>query len=186
MGNITIANDWEVPDILLRNAYKCVARKVGSYREKFTAEDSNIEMVRSELGAKFAHIRNADFRNWIIIGCKSPDKHGGDWSCTKSGHGSEKYEEIMRERPAWYRDVYLLTDHWKERRLFFLSMYGNKCMLCCSTKKVEVHHNDYDCLYVEDVGDCIPLCRICHKRHHKWMSAIPDEILAIAESRMMF
>lgn len=63
---------------------------------------------------------------------------------------------------------YLTTDHRiklsKERK----EMDGNRCVLCNSTRYLNVHHRDYTHRgdYEEEIKDLITLCNKCHKKHH--------------------
>jgi len=61
-----------------------------------------------------------------------------------------------------YRE-YLETDHWKWVRWAALWVAGNRCQLCRSEENLEVHHNNYDCLFNERPGDLVVLCRECHE-----------------------
>lgn len=65
-----------------------------------------------------------------------------------------------------YED-YLLTPHWKRTRLKALKHAGFKCQLCGDNgNHLEVHHNNYECLWQEKLSDLIVLCPECHARHH--------------------
>lgn len=60
---------------------------------------------------------------------------------------------------------YLQTEHWKTISKEYKDKYG-KCQLCGSTKGLNVHHNNYDCLFHETDKDLIVLCSECHKKFH--------------------
>lgn len=64
--------------------------------------------------------------------------------------------------------AYLQTEHWqKVRRLKFQEI--NKCQLCGSTKRLEVHHNSYKNLGLEEkhLEDLTVLCHDCHSTFHQ-------------------
>ncbi len=61
---------------------------------------------------------------------------------------------------------YLNSDHWQSLRTEALEHYSNKCMLCSSIDKLDVHHNNYDNLGNETMTDVIVFCRACHGKHH--------------------
>ncbi len=65
-----------------------------------------------------------------------------------------------------YED-YLKSEHWLEVREEALERAEYKCILCSATNKLEVHHNNYDCLWCEEPSDLAVLCSVCHRRHHK-------------------
>jgi 5-methylcytosine-specific restriction endonuclease McrA len=62
---------------------------------------------------------------------------------------------------------YLKSDQWKEKRQAVLERDGNKCMLCGDSDTVlNAHHNSYDNVGDEPLGDLITLCCECHKHYH--------------------
>lgn len=65
-----------------------------------------------------------------------------------------------------YND-YLISKEWRLFRSKALDFFGNKCALCDSTDNLHLHHKHYKNLYNETFADVIPLCRTCHKRHHR-------------------
>lgn len=60
---------------------------------------------------------------------------------------------------------YLQTEHWKTVSQKYKEKYG-KCQLCGSTNGLNVHHNNYDCLWDETDKDLIVLCLDCRKKFH--------------------
>ena len=66
---------------------------------------------------------------------------------------------------ATYKE-YLKTDHWKAMKLKALKRAGNKCQVCASTIRLDVHHNDYGRLGGELMTDMVVLCRSCHDLFH--------------------
>ena len=57
---------------------------------------------------------------------------------------------------------YLRSNHWKETRKRALERAGNQCSICRSTKRLNVHHNNYDRLGKELDTDLTVLCEKCH------------------------
>jgi 5-methylcytosine-specific restriction endonuclease McrA len=62
--------------------------------------------------------------------------------------------------------AYLQTSHWKEVRRSARKRAGGKCQLCSSRIRLEVHHNNYECLWHETPQDVVVLCRRCHAKFH--------------------
>ncbi len=62
---------------------------------------------------------------------------------------------------------YLTTVEWQRTRRWALDRAGNKCQLCKSDRKLDVHHNDYSRLGKEEPSDIIVLCNDCHGHHHR-------------------
>ncbi len=58
---------------------------------------------------------------------------------------------------------YLKSDGWQRTRRWALDRAGNKCQLCKSDNKLNVHHSDYSRLGKEEPQDVIVLCERCHK-----------------------
>lgn len=61
---------------------------------------------------------------------------------------------------------YLLTSHWKVTRQEALNNAGNRCQMCASNIRLEVHHNNYTNLWKESTADLIVLCHDCHELFH--------------------
>ncbi len=62
--------------------------------------------------------------------------------------------------------AYLKTGHWQSVRRDAKKRAGNKCQLCSSRIRLEVHHNSYEHLWHEGPQDVVVLCRRCHAKHH--------------------
>lgn len=61
---------------------------------------------------------------------------------------------------------YLKSKHWAKVRKLAIKRSGNKCQLCSSKGKLNVHHNNYKNLGKELPTDLIVLCETCHKKFH--------------------
>jgi len=63
--------------------------------------------------------------------------------------------------------AYLKTDHWQHIRRTKLRLTRNRCQLCGSRNKLNVHHRSYAEVYQEQLDDLIVLCEQCHSTFHK-------------------
>lgn len=72
---------------------------------------------------------------------------------------------VYQKRKLPYPE-YLETKHWKQVRKAALKAIGHKCQLCGKKKRLNVHHNNYQCLWKETLRDVVILCRDCHKIFH--------------------
>lgn len=63
-------------------------------------------------------------------------------------------------------DEYLNHMHWNAIRTIKLEEAGFKCQLCGNKDRLNVHHNNYDNLFMEEKSDLIVLCESCHKKFH--------------------
>lgn len=70
----------------------------------------------------------------------------------------------IRNRAEYHE--YLESDHWKDLRRAVLRRAKNKCQMCGSKYRLDVHHNSYANLGHEHPDDLIVLCRRCHSLHH--------------------
>jgi 5-methylcytosine-specific restriction endonuclease McrA len=67
-----------------------------------------------------------------------------------------------------YQD-YLISDVWKSLRSIVLERDGDKCVLCCSDKKLQIHHRQYPKTYgTESLSDLTTLCEECHNLFHQY------------------
>lgn len=78
---------------------------------------------------------------------------------------AERARRIEEYRRMPYRE-YLRTSHWRATRSGALIRAGNRCQLCGSVDRLEVHHRDYSRLGAERDSDLIVLCRPHHHVHH--------------------
>lgn len=61
---------------------------------------------------------------------------------------------------------YLISPHWLKFKKEVLKHYGKKCSRCGDTKKLNVHHLNYECLGKETFNDVVVLCQSCHRKEH--------------------
>ena len=61
---------------------------------------------------------------------------------------------------------YIKSDGWKIRRLRALALAENRCQVCNSPNRPEVHHRTYERLGHERDMDLTVLCHDCHKLFH--------------------
>lgn len=71
---------------------------------------------------------------------------------------------------ASYAD-YLASDAWRSFRVRYKSSGSRMTCLICSAKPIQLHHNTYVRLGVEELGDVTPLCRHCHIAVHRWLKS---------------
>lgn len=64
---------------------------------------------------------------------------------------------------------YLETEHWMRMREMALSRADYHCSVCGSTSVLQVHHNTYERLFEERLGDLVALCGDCHQLFHRKM-----------------
>jgi len=69
-------------------------------------------------------------------------------------------------RPDMDHQEFLNCPTWKNRREKILRDRGQKCEICSSGKKINVHHNNYAKRGTELDSDLIVLCRECHHLFH--------------------
>lgn len=86
-----------------------------------------------------------------------------------SGSGKVDFKIVdnsvdMRTMP--YKE-YLQTDHWKEKREEALFAAKYECLICCSKKRLEVHHRTYERRGCELLSDLAVLCHDCHTHFHR-------------------
>lgn len=62
---------------------------------------------------------------------------------------------------------YLGTNHWQIVRKHALEAAGNRCQICNSTRRLQVHHRTYDRRGNEALDDVIVLCSECHRLFHE-------------------
>jgi hypothetical protein len=62
---------------------------------------------------------------------------------------------------------YLLTPEWRGRRRDAIERAGGMCQLCCSAKRLHVHHRTYVRLGREHPSDLTVLCEECHDLFHE-------------------
>ena len=71
---------------------------------------------------------------------------------------------------------YLKTPHWLGVRKKAFEFYGRRCQLCNRGRKLQVHHNNYACLWWETLPDVIVLCDRCHERFHEVLLEKPSDV----------
>jgi hypothetical protein len=64
---------------------------------------------------------------------------------------------------------YMNSQEWRAKREKVLIFWGNRCALCNSQDRIQVHHRTYERLGQELLTDLIPLCYKCHDRHTEFM-----------------
>lgn len=79
---------------------------------------------------------------------------------------SKKKKQYLKKGLSYYRDEYLKSDEWKEKRKRILERDQGNCR-CCGQKANDIHHITYARVYREKDTDLIAVCRNCHEKIHK-------------------
>jgi hypothetical protein len=79
---------------------------------------------------------------------------------------NEQYNQLIKALNNMNYNKYLQTEHWKYFRIQAYEYYNNKCCLCNSTYKLNLHHNNYNNRGRETFTDVILLCNKCHSKFH--------------------
>lgn len=87
------------------------------------------------------------------------------WSLASSITGCNPYGTYFLKTIPYAE--YLKTDHWQSVRKIALEHAGNKCEVCNSPRKLQVHHRTYENRGKETLSDVIVLCAGCHGLFHK-------------------
>jgi hypothetical protein len=98
---------------------------------------------------------------------------GFNWKCTSPGMFSEDEKtylcdecKLLIHKSMPYKE-YLKTPHWQAVREEALRRAKDKCQLCGSKDRLEVHHNTYERRGRERPEDVIAICHKCHSKHHE-------------------
>ena len=78
---------------------------------------------------------------------------------------SDDKEKFFFEGRNYYKEVYLKSEEWKNKRLVFLERDNYKCR-CCKNKAEAVHHITYNNYHREKQEDLISVCNPCHEKIH--------------------
>lgn len=71
---------------------------------------------------------------------------------------------------------YLRSEHWIAFRDKAVKNAEKKCCLCASRNvELNVHHNNYQCLWNERFSDVAVLCRNCHEQVHGILPEPPKD-----------
>ena len=87
--------------------------------------------------------------------------------CYRGIHSGEKIKLWQGSNPMTnkeYREKYLESPHWKEKRKSALDRDGNLCI--CGEQATCVHHKTYENLWCEPLSNLVALCRNCHDGYH--------------------
>lgn len=85
--------------------------------------------------------------------------------CKECDEGTARFYELQ---DMTYRE-YLETYEWRTIRQEMVRRAGWKCQVCNSSKKLHVHHRDYERRGLEACSDLIVLCAACHYLFHQSM-----------------
>lgn len=88
-----------------------------------------------------------------------------EWYKQEMQHKKEQLQTTFELRRMPYAD-YLKTYHWQYVRSRALESAHNKCQLCYSCDRLEVHHRTYKRRGSELPEDLTVLCHNCHEKFH--------------------
>ena len=147
-----------IPDKLLIDAANRVGeilQEAGVYCCADKWGESQKALCRSLLPDEYHHIET-DLIGHRVISLRKAGKLNGDKKRARKAYKlpSGKYAE------------YLQSDHWLEFRQEVMRFWDYSCCICCSPKKLEVHHRTYARVGRERLTDCVVLCQTCHRRVH--------------------
>lgn len=71
---------------------------------------------------------------------------------------------------------YMKSPEWKARKKKALARQVDGCAICCSTKKLQVHHRTYKRLGHELETDLVVLCGRCHRTFHGILVRRPEKV----------
>ena len=85
------------------------------------------------------------------------------YKCKDTGEEVKTYQE------------YLLTTHWKDfKTKKYKSKVKYRCVCCETHKGLQLHHNTYEKIGCERLGDVVWLCTSCHATVHQVAKEKPD------------
>lgn len=90
--------------------------------------------------------------------------------CYRGIHSGEKIKLCKGSNPmnsVEYREKYLQSSYWKEKRKKVLERDRNLCI--CGERATYVHHKTYDNLGQEPLSDLVALCKNCHDGYHGYL-----------------
>ena len=73
-----------------------------------------------------------------------------------------EYLKSEREDIDLYRNDYLQSEAWEDKKAQVRKHYGERCV-CCNEEAEHVHHRTYDNIGKEPLSDLAPMCKSCHK-----------------------
>ena|SRR5690606_32584214 len=85
----------------------------------------------------------------------------------KPGYNKTMDEMAQSLKGKSYQD-FLESEYWGIVRSMVMKRDGYKCIICKSTKRLQVHHDTYRNHFKEhrNLKDLMVLCRDCHYEHH--------------------
>jgi hypothetical protein len=115
--------------------------------------DSDIALLRAQLPTQYHAVPvDALRRQWINI------RKRGTPGYRINGHGPEQTPPLSPE----YKEA-LQLPAFREYFNALCAMFSNRCAICNTGGRLDPHHRTYDRLGSEEMFDCIPVCRKCHR-----------------------
>lgn len=86
-----------------------------------------------------------------------------------SGQKKKRYDDT---KEMYHNYVTKDSNRWKKKKEEAFRVRGRHCQICESTEDLQVHHNNYRLLLVENVEeDLVVLCKGCHHHFHSHIPA---------------
>lgn len=80
---------------------------------------------------------------------------------------SDYLSRRLSPRQEYYRNVYLKSEEWKQKRYLVLERDNWRCVYC-GGQATQVHHNKYAVnIGNEPIEWLVSICRVCHDLKHK-------------------
>lgn len=115
----------------------------------------------------------------LCLGCRKVEKEAAEiaqkeeFARYSSEAKARRLSEAANDEPIEYdtttmryRD-YLQTDEWQVRRAAALRNADNRCQVCNSGGRLNVHHRTYERRGIELESDLTVLCADCHELFHQ-------------------
>lgn len=137
----------------------------------------HLDMLVAMLVTAGAEKRDVEDRHDVGVGVfrEFAERCAAMWGCSYTVAVDRCEIEIMDRRqfygsgdplPKMPYDEYLQSRHWQGVRHYALLRADNRCQICNSTDRLEVHHRTYERRGAEDYRDVIALCHKCHSKFH--------------------
>lgn len=140
-------------DVLLPLAAE-MRRRLRSDPTRWT--DSEIDEIRCRLPVPYNSFPCYAVRNH----CENLRKNGDLQRVNKT----KNVGKTAWPRPPEEYLRYLQSPHWVDFSRQVRQFWGNRCALCYSDGRLDVHHRTYERIGAEVLTDCIALCRRCHQQ----------------------
>ena len=94
-----------------------------------------------------------------------------------------KFSETIKKqhrklrKPSHSYNEYIKSKWWTKRKNRYFQRYGKKCLICGSTKTVQLHHKLYGNYGNEDNKHLVALCDFHHKELHAGIGKVKRDMV---------